>query len=318
MDKLFNVDTYIDLKDYGKPLGLTFLPNGLFLLVSFERCILKIDTNSKSIENFDCYSRIITLQKDPIIERKKIHALNYPKYLTFSPNGKYLLFSDGLSCIYSISTVSKLVTIFAGHKTHCGFKDGPKKYAEFNCPTDMIFTKDGKMILICDSINKCIRSICVKTGNVSVFAGKARHSEIKDGTKNECRFSYPTSMAISPNNKTLVVLDDGYYIRLIPIDSGTVSSIYVIGNTIEKFIFSNFENQLFIFDRQCIHLFNIESEEMILFAGSQEVNAFGLRNGPKEYSLFDYQSELKLSTNGKYLFCCGQENECIRVIKIKN
>lgn len=64
------------------------------------------------------------------------------------------------------------------------YKDGPGEVAGFSRPRATVLDRNGD-ILVADSLNHCIRRLCVRTGVVSTVAGTGREGYVLSMPYNE-------------------------------------------------------------------------------------------------------------------------------------
>jgi WD40 repeat protein len=173
--------------------SLTFTPDSRFILVckTFSHCITKICTKSGQETIF-----------------VQFHKSDFPTDILFSQDGKFIFYSDVRNhCIRMICFKSSKVSTFAGVQDKNRFKNGPKEYANFNCPYKIAFSNDS--IFVCDTKNNCIRKICVKSGEVTTFAGMVHIKKTRDrnGPKEQSLFKTPNSLTFSKDGKFLIICD---------------------------------------------------------------------------------------------------------------
>jgi hypothetical protein len=123
------------------------------------------------------------------------------------------------NCIRKISTITGLVTTFAGTGV-AGYKDGPADSAKFNNPSDLCVDDSGN-VYVSDFLNQRIRKIS-NQGIVSTIAGSGTAGYI-DGSHSTARFNYPRGICIDPSGNIFVSDSWNHRIRKIDI-SGMVST----------------------------------------------------------------------------------------------
>jgi hypothetical protein len=107
---------------------------------------------------------------------------------------------------------SKKQTTIAGQIYKLGFKDGFCKQSLFNNPNGLTFSKDEKMLFICDTNNHKIRTLDLK-GYVQTYAGSDNGCSL--GFTDEIMFSYPTSCTFSQCGKFLYICEQMGYMKKI-------------------------------------------------------------------------------------------------------
>lgn len=299
-------------------LHVAFPPDGTYLLVC---------------DNVN-YIRKICLQTEKVSVFARITGEGL-RSLTFTPDGKYILLCiKGISRIDKICVKSKQVSNFAGHqrRDNVDFIVTQKEQATFNGPTSVIFSTDGTYILVCDMWHHCIRRICINSGQVTTFAGRVDIKGSRNGAKEQALFNYPRGLVISVDETYILVCDSwNHCIRKIDLKSKVVSifagipGIKGFRNGIKNQAIFKFPKSVTIAPdgtfvlivdghNHCIRKICMDSEQVSTFAGIPK--EIGLRNGPKEQSLFEYPISLTFSKDGKFLVICDQNK--ISYMKIKN
>jgi hypothetical protein len=112
-----------------------------------------------------------------------------------------------------------------------------------------------EILYVPDRNNSCIFEIEIKTGKVKVFAGIYKQGGHHDGERLLSKFNGPTKCLLSPDNKSLMVVDQ-YRIRCIDFKSHKVSTISCPGRITNLVIGPGSKNVLFICNMQimCIDL----------------------------------------------------------------
>jgi hypothetical protein len=87
--------------------------------------------------------------------------------------------------------ISEKVTTFAGILRRPGLINGQKEQALFNRPLSLAFSPCCTYVLVCDSYNSCIRKICLKSGQVTTFAGIPGEHGFRNGPKEQATFLLP-------------------------------------------------------------------------------------------------------------------------------
>jgi DNA-binding beta-propeller fold protein YncE len=197
----------------------------------------------------------------------------------------------------------------------------------------LLFSRDGTFALFCESEAHCIRSMCVKTGEISTFAGVPGLSGHLDGLSSSSRFHSPEGLTFSPDGTFVLVCDyANHCIRKICLDSKQVTTFAGIpglegsrNGPKEQALFDIPIDITFSPDStfvlvcdpgtHCSRKICLESGQVSTFAGSPEEGE-GHRNGPKEQAVFEYPRNLIFTPDGKTILICDQNS--VRSIKIKN
>jgi DNA-binding beta-propeller fold protein YncE len=238
------------------------------------------------------------------------------EYITFSPDGKYVIACYNASHQISlIDTQHGKVTTFTGIPYIQSFQNGPREHALFNNPTSITFSPDSTLILVCDYRNHCIRQICVKSGQVSTFAGIPKQSGYRTGPKEQALFHFPSSLKFSPDGTYILICDmSNNIIRKLCLKSGKVTTFLEI-NSPDQLTFSPNGDYILVCDylQNCISKVCLKTRDTSTFAGVRGVNTTQ-KNGIKEQAQFEHPRNATFSADGKFLFFCCNNN--IKFIKI--
>lgn len=241
--------------------------------------------------------------------------------ITMHKDGGILVCDEWNECIRLIDRKSNKVTTFAGSKSQSGFRNGPKEQARFYHPSCCIFTPDGKILLVGDSWNSCIRSIDMRTKNVSTFAGIPEIHKL----------------IFSPDGTTLLIcrFDNNCLFRSICMQTGEVSNFLdetsIVCNVTDC-IFSPDGKVLILFTKKrYFYTYNIETKSInaidILVSDGALTSGIFTING--ELLLFDTLSncivsldlQTKITTviagirkKKNDIFCVDREKNCVRLI----
>lgn len=201
-------------------------------------------------------------------------------------------------------------------------------------PVSFTVSPDGTYALVCDERNHCISRICLKTGHVSIFAGRSSiNKSFRNGPKEQATFRYPVNLTFSPDGTFVLVCDRlNNCIRKVCLVSDEVSTFEGIprsrghknGSKAQgtlglprHIVFSTSGTDVLICVLfNCIRNICIKSGQVTTFANSGQEQ--GYRNGPKDQALFFSQTSLTFSPDGKFALVCDFCNHCIRRICIKS
>lgn len=146
-----------------------------------------------------------------------------PNSLVLTPDGGALYVTDAQNHrIRRIELSTRQVTTVAGSSR--GFADGPAQAAQFDLPSGIAISPDGKILYVADSYNHRIRKIDIAGGYaVDTLTGGIAGSE--DGTLAQARFDEPRGLALSSDGAILFVTDHALCsIREIRLSEGVVST----------------------------------------------------------------------------------------------
>jgi DNA-binding beta-propeller fold protein YncE len=234
---------------------IVFSLDGTFVLVynRNDYCIRKVDLKSGQISIFAGIPNVQGTKNGPK-EQASFYCI---RNLTFSPDGNFVLVCDSYT-IRKICVKTGQVSTFAGICTEFGGRNGPKEQARFGNPSSITFSPDGTHILVCDYWNHCIRKICVKSGQVSVFAGSPRKKGHRNGSKEQALFESPNKLTFS-NDGTYILMCDWW--------------------------------------NNCIRKICVKTDQVSDFAGLSSLGAFW-KDGQKEQAYFAQPQDVIFSPNG--------------------
>lgn len=164
---------------------------------------------------------------------KCINYMTSSKCIIFTKCGKFAFGIQGHS-IYKFDMKSKKQTTIAGQIYKHGFKDGFYKQSLFNDPRGLTFSKDEKLLFICDTNNHKIRTLNLK-GYVQTYAGSVNGCSL--GFTDEIMFSYPISCTFSQCGKFLYICEQIGDMKKIHLDWKMALRINRI--SIQKCLFIN-------------------------------------------------------------------------------
>jgi WD40 repeat protein len=213
------------------PHHIPFSPNGKFILICDWKNVRKICLESGMVSTLFPFPFITsltfsmdgldifftthhTIGRFCLKTNKKIVIYNCAPLenitnITMSPGGNFCLVTDSSCCNIIKFCCTKLykMTPFVGMCNHSGFKNGFRSESIFDNPTQTIFSPDGSYILICDNYNCCIRKMCVKSGQVTTFAGIPKEEGNRLGVKEQALFESPTNITFSPCGQYIIICD---------------------------------------------------------------------------------------------------------------
>ena len=112
------------------------------------------------------------------------------------------------------------MTTFAGSGV-AGGADGDQLAAQFDCPSDIVFSLDGTQGYIVERGGHRIRSIVPSTGVVTTLSGSS--GGFADGPLSAARFNGPTSAALHPRGAVYIADSLNHRVRVL--NSGAVSTL---------------------------------------------------------------------------------------------
>ena len=140
-----------------------------------------------------------------------------------------LYFSDAtLHRIRALDLATGVVTSVAGGSTRAPEEgvDGAGEEARFNAPEGIALSADGSTLFVADSSYHVIRRVDVGTGATTTLAGEVGQRDAFDGVGGDAAFNFPRSVALSPDEGTLVIADRvNGAIRALALESAEVTTV---------------------------------------------------------------------------------------------
>lgn len=199
--------------------------------------------------------------------------------------------------------------------------------AYFNRPTGIALSTDGRTLYVADSSNNRIRKVDVNTGQVSLLAGGSRG--FIDGTGSRAKFRKPYTLLLSPNGKTLYVVDLGNHaIRSIDLKTKKVTTLLGIGRAgfrngalkNAQISYPNYlawgpNGSLMLSESgsRRVRMINLRTKTISTLAGSGQA---GFVNGPGRTASFGNPSGMVM-LNSSTLLVADRPNDLIRSISLK-
>ena len=111
-----------------------------------------------------------------------------------------------MQCEVAITTRGETTTL-AGSGA-AGFANSIGAAASFHAPYSVAVSPDGRTLYVADLSNHLIRAIDIATGEATTLAGSGSGA-FANGIGAAASFHYPSAVAVSPNDRTLYVADNG-------------------------------------------------------------------------------------------------------------
>lgn len=136
--------------------------------------------------------------------------------LALDKEGRLYISRTASHHIVRFDPMTKKAEVFAGEQGVAGSNDGPRLYAHFRNPEQMVFDELDNLY-IADSGNHCIRKID-PNGEVTVYAGQPEKSGFSDGLPKESLFNQPTGLALDSEGVLYVADWKNHRIRTIIVE----------------------------------------------------------------------------------------------------
>jgi DNA-binding beta-propeller fold protein YncE len=159
-------------------------------------------------------------------------ALTAPHEIRFDRDRHLYVVERDAHVVRRIDARSSLVSTVAGTGV-AGFSGdgGPAAQAQFRMPHSIQFDAGGNL-LVCDIGNSRIRSIDIKSGTISTFAGTGeRRATPDDGPLEGAALNGPRSMDVDPEGNIYLVLREGNAVFRIAAGTRRLSRIAGTGET---------------------------------------------------------------------------------------
>ena len=128
--------------------------------------------------------------------------LNKPTGLALTKDGKTLYVADaGNNRIRKVNTSTGKTTFVAGSTK--GFVDGKGSMAKFNGPYSIVLSKDEKTLYVTDKGNAAIRSVNMRTKQVTTLSGNGKGG-YREGLFKNARFNLPEYITLGPDNNLYI------------------------------------------------------------------------------------------------------------------
>ena len=145
---------------------------------------------------------------------------NDPSGIAFDRVDRVLYVADRQNhAVRRVSLDGTTVTVAGGQR---GFLDGSGTAAQFNYPTGIAVTADGRELYVADTGNNAIRVIRIRDRFVTTLAGDGFRGST-DGNATMARFADPEGIATTEEG-TVLVADTGNH-RVRVVRNGTVSTL---------------------------------------------------------------------------------------------
>jgi hypothetical protein len=174
-----------------------------------------------------------------------------PRCLIILNDFKTMYICDRLNHLIRSMDENGKVTTFAGckslsydykQKTKNGLMNGKKESALFCCPTAIVMSPDQKFMYVCDTMNHCIRIICMKSGIVETFINN--------------NILFPNNMTIINGNDTnpILIVSSSNGLKAFNLNTGDIIHNHIVTKVRKKcryygkigLCFSSWTNKLYI------------------------------------------------------------------------
>jgi DNA-binding beta-propeller fold protein YncE len=185
-----------------------------------------------------------------------------PRSIIRTPCGNFIIITEGASiAIYNLETKQKFR--IAGSVEQRGHQNGTRDESRLDSATSLTLSKDCKTLFVSDRWNNVILAICVSTGVTTTFAGQFHRCEHVDGPKEKACFFRPESLQMSPDGKTLFIIDF-QKLRTICIATGQVETIHTFEHDVWDFVFSQDGKHIIICHWTQVSKYNLETGKSVI------------------------------------------------------
>ena len=222
------------------------------------------------------------------------------------------------------TAAATMVSTLAGNGT-AGHANGAT--AQFNYPTGVAVSPDGKMLYVADSTNHRIRAIDIRSKAVSDIAGSTQGSN--DGVGTAAQFNQPANIAVSPDGKMLYVTDkNNHRIRTVVIASKRVSTLAgsTQGTNDGVGVTAQFHTSVGIAvspDGKMLYVTDTNNHRIrTVVIASKRVNTLagstgGNKDGIGTAAQFNFPMGISVSQDGNTLYVADRFNNNIRKLEYK-
>jgi hypothetical protein len=229
-----------------EPMGISFSSDGKFALVADpgNHMICKIIIST---------SEVMTL----VGSGSAGYVDTVPVTQSSRSGGAAMAFSEG-----GISDSVIIQPVITDPQTRNGQSE-----PQFNGPSSVWLSSDGKIALVTDTNNHRIRQINLETGSniVSTFAGSGQPTST-DGSGTDATFSSPWSLAGSRNNIILIIEKGSQSIRKCHYPDLEVTTIRALNVQPIDVAITSDGVFAFVTSQTAIYKFNLDNDEVEVFS----------------------------------------------------
>jgi sugar lactone lactonase YvrE len=303
---------------FNNPWGIAISSRGSLLIGDSDNSVIRKVESNKNVTTLA--GSILSGHSDDIGSKARFAQ---PMGVALNPGGiLYVADSDNHS-IRSVNLNGEVQTL-AGNGLP-GSAGGKLSQTQFHNPSDIAIESDNTLY-ISDGYNFKIRMI--GTDRITkTLAGSGIHG-FRDGPADQARFMLPLSIALSPNEEMLYVVDYyGHSIRTVDIATGYVRTITGNGSagfkdgSLKEARFNGpagiavtSDGTVFVSDAGNHAIRMIKDGVVSTVAGSGEP---GETNGPGKKAQFNRPYHLTLSSQNTYLYISDWGNHQIRRMLIQ-
>lgn len=325
----------------GRPFLLTLSSNKLKMFMFTNQHLKQFDVLQNKL------STITGGQADNYVDGSATDArVSGPMQMVLSPNGMKIYIADrNNNRIRIYDRLTKTMSTLVGSGEFNAFAGTKNAYAEgtpclgntakgvtgcayFDRPMGLAISKDGKTLYVADSDNNRIRTVNASTGQTALLAGTGT-AGMKNGAMKQATFNRPVSLLLSPDGKTLYVVEWGNHaIRSINLVSKRVDTL--VGNGKAGYLDGKLKNGrlslpnylaqgpgkiLYLSEGGSLRIrtLNLSTGTISTLAGSGKK---GSLNGAPNVATFSNPRQLVV-LNSSTLLVADDSNDMIRAISLK-
>lgn len=204
-----------------------------------------------------------------------------------------------------------------------GHRDGDPQYALFNMPSDIVISRNGRLLYVCESEGQRVRLIDWRRG-VSTLAGTGLVG-LQDGPAASAQFCFPNGLALSQDERRLFVVDtSAHALRMVDLEARTVQTLVArpkaqLDGPFDRAAFyeprgitRNSKDELFVTDCSRLYKVDLAARRVSFVCGGPEP---GARDGSFDEALFHNLDGLVM-TDDHTLWVCDSYNHCVRRIDL--
>jgi sugar lactone lactonase YvrE len=196
----------------------------LYLSDTFNQRIRKVDRSTGRIINVAGDGKPgFSGDRGPAVEAR----LHEPYGIVLSPDGD-LFFADRLNRrVRRVDGRTAMITTVAGDGSKATSGDGgPGTAAGLVEPNGVALSRDGRTLFIADVAGHRIRSIDLRSGRISTFAGTGRPRHDGDGgPAAKASIAGARAVDVGPDGSVYILEREGNSLRVVRPDTGTITTI---------------------------------------------------------------------------------------------
>ena len=240
----------------------------------------------------------------------------WPALILLTPSHAFSRFLTPSHAFSQTSSGTLQTSTLAGSGS-AAYAEGAGASAAFNFPSGVTVTPDGSIVVVADRNNHRIRLIQLSSGTTSLLAGSGAQ-QTTDGVGASASFDTPSEVAVSPDGASVAVGEQGHGVRLIALQTGTVTTL--ASSQIWGVTFSPDGANVFFVTRATggggqheVRSVSMSDGTMVTVAGS---GAEGAADGVGNQASFKQPMGIETTPDGKYLIVAECGGGLLRAVEL--